>query len=152
MSLKMFFGRLFFKIVKMKFVIVGVSAIIRNSKGEILLGKRADNHVAYPGYWGLPGGIVDFNESLRNTAVREVNEEMGVDIKITKQGKKVYEHFPDEHSKLHSVGLVFHAKIVSGIPKPKDETSEVKWFKPSEIREMNLAFSHKRILKDEGLI
>ncbi len=150
--MKMFLAKIFMKFFKVGFVIVGVSAIVKNSKGEILLGKRSKNHVAYPNYWGLPGGIANFNEPLTSTAVREVKEEMGIDVEIIKKGKDVYEEMPNKHSKLHALGTVFHAKIISGTPKPKDETSEVKWFKPSEIRKMSLAFSHKEILKGEGLI
>jgi hypothetical protein len=50
------------------------------------------------------------------------------------------------------VDIPFYGKIIKGIPKAKDETKEIKWFKLSEIKNMKLAYSHKEILKGEGLI
>lgn len=79
---------------------------------------------------------------------------MGIDIKITKQSKNFYETLPNKKSPIHSLNIAFYAKITkdSPKPKPKDETQEIKWFKPSEIKKMKLAYNHKEILKKEGLI
>jgi len=65
---------LFFKLVKQKYVYVGVPVIIHNSKGEILLGKRNMNMPTYPGFWGLPGGMPEYGEKIENTAIREKKE------------------------------------------------------------------------------
>lgn len=140
------------KFFEQRFVWVGVPVIIQNSQGEILLGKRKSNSLYYANYWGLPGGLADRGEKLIDVAIREVNEEIGVEIKVLKQSKKIYEVLPSKDSNLHTINIVFYAKIISGIPKAKDETSEVKWFKPSEIRKMKLAYTHKEILKGEGII
>lgn len=143
---------LFFRFAKQKYVYVGVPVIIRNSKGEILLGKRNKHMLTYPSTWGLPGGLPEYGEKLEDTAKREVKEELGVDIEIIKRSTNIHEHLPIKECKIHSIDVVYYAKIIKGIPKPKDETSEVKWFKSSEIKDMNLAYSHKEILKKEGLI
>jgi len=137
------------KIFGVKFILLGASVIISNSKKQVLLGKRDSKSLYYPNFWGLPGGITRHGESFINTAKREVKEELGVDIKITREGKRVYENISN---KIHNISIIYHAKIISKLPKPKDETSEVKWFKPSEIRNMKLAYDHKEILKGEGLI
>jgi 8-oxo-dGTP diphosphatase len=135
-----------------KFVFSGVPVIIINSKNQILLGKRSKSSPFYPSIWGLPGGLVDYGETLENAAMREVKEEVGVDIKILKRSSNVYESLPNEECKFHSVGIPFYAKIISGEPKPLDETSEVGWFKFIEIEKMKLAYNHKEILKKEGLM
>lgn len=137
--------------VKNKQITVGIPVIIKNSKGEILLGKRSNKVIFYPLTWGLPGGLVDYKELLKNTAIREVKEEMGVDIKIIKSGK-IHECFPTKECKLHAINIPYYAKIIKGIPKPKDETSEVNWFSSDKIKKMRLAYTHKAILKKEGLI
>ncbi len=136
---------------KQKYVIAGVPVIIQNSKKEILLGKRA-KQIFYPNYWGLPGGMIEHGESLKKAAIREIKEEMGIDIKIIKKSVKVYEDFPKKECNLHLIDIPFYAKIIKGTPKPKDETKEVKWFKPSEIKKLKLAYNHNKILKGEGLI
>jgi ADP-ribose pyrophosphatase YjhB (NUDIX family) len=137
------------KVFGVKLISLGTPVIITNSKKQVLLGKRDSKSLYYPNFWGLPGGITNYGELLIDGAKREVKEELGVDIKIIKAGKKVYEHIS---SKVHGVGVAYHAKIIRGIPKPKHETSEIKWFNPSEVRKMKLAYNHKEILKGEGLI
>jgi len=142
----------FARIIKQKYPLVGVPVIIKNSKGEILLGKRGKTSPCYASHWGLPGGLVEYNEYLHDAAMREVYEELGVKIKILKRSKYLYERKSDKECPVHSIDVVFHAKIISGIPGPKDETQDVRWFKPSEIKKTKLAYIHKYILQQEGLI
>ena len=134
-----------------KYVITAAPAIIVNKKGEILLGKRADNHIFYPSLWGLPGGMIEYKEHISDAVKREVKEEVSVAVVKIKRGKGIYEHFPNKECSFQMIDIPFFCEI-KGKPKPKDETSEVKWFKPSEIRKMKLAYTHKEILKGEGLI
>ncbi|GCE27705.1 putative MutT/NUDIX-like protein [Dictyobacter alpinus] len=51
------------------------SAIVTNSKGEILLQRRVDNQ-----QWGLPGGTMEPGESIVQCLIREVKEETGLDV------------------------------------------------------------------------
>ena len=136
---------------KQKYVIAGVPVIIQNSKKEILLGKRS-NQIFYPNMWGLPGGMVEHGEPLKEAAKREIKEEMGIDIEIIKKSPNIYEDFPKKECNLHLVDIPFYAKIIKGTPKPKDETKEVKWFKPEQIKKLKLAYNHNQILKGERLI
>lgn len=133
-----------------KRVIPGVAAIIKNSEGEILLSKR-DNHVlTYPNTWNLPGGVIEYGETFEQAIKREIKEELGVDSEFLKYGKPSM-NLPSKEYKNHSISISVYCKI-RGKPKPKDETSEVRWFKPSEIKNMQLAYDHKNILKQEGII
>jgi len=144
--------KIILKLIRQKYVYASSPVIIQNSKREILLGLRSKTMHAYASTWGLPGGMTEYGEKLNEAAKREIKEELGVDIKIIKVSNKFYENLPSKESKFHSVDIVQYGKIIRGIPKPKDETQEVRWFKASEIRKMNLAYSHKDILKGEGLI
>ena len=134
-----------------RYVLAGVPAIIINSKKEILLGKRHKNLLYYPSIWGLPGGVIDYNESAENAVKRELKEELGITVKIIKTGKPSM-IFPSKEYPLQVLEIPFYCKIIKNKPKAKDETSEIKWFKPKEIKNIKLAYSHKRILKQEGLI
>ncbi|HYD35119.1 MAG TPA: NUDIX domain-containing protein [Vitreimonas sp.] len=57
---------------------IGACAILVNSKGEILLGKRKNSYKA--GYYGLPGGRIELNEPIGQAVAREVYEETGIKL------------------------------------------------------------------------
>lgn len=146
------FIRSILNVVGMPLVMAGTPAIITNSEGKILLGKRNPEHPFYPGYWGLPGGFIDYGEKSEDACKREIEEELGVEAKIIKQARYSYDVLPNKESKAHSINIPYFCKIKSGKPQPKDETKEVKWFNPKEIKNMELAYTHKEILKKEGMI
>lgn len=133
-----------------KTILTGVPAIIKNPKGEILLGKRSKSILYYPNMWGLPGGLIEFGETIEDAIKRELKEELGVNSEITKYGKP-FMQMPVEECPIQSLNIVVYCKLLE-TPKPKDETSEVRWFAPEEIRKMNLAYDHKKILKQEKII
>lgn len=133
-----------------KMVISGIPAIIKNSKGEILLGKRDANMICYPNFWGLPGGVIEFEETFEQAIKRELQEELGVKCKVIKYGKADM-NLPTKECPLQSISIPAYCKI-KGRPRPKSETSEVKWFKPNKIKKMSLAYNHKKILEQEGII
>lgn len=64
------------RICHIPFIQTGSSVIVRNETGKILLQQRSDN-----GKWGLPGGCQDLGENLKTTAIRELFEETGIQIK-----------------------------------------------------------------------
>ncbi len=142
--------RFVLKIFPKRKMMVGIPAIIKNSKGEILLGKRSNKMIYYPNLWGLPGGIAEYGETIESAIKREIKEEIGVDSTIIKYGK-VFMQMPVKECPFQSLNIPVYCKI-KGTPKARDETSKVKWVKPKEIRKMKLAYSHKKILENEGII
>jgi ADP-ribose pyrophosphatase YjhB (NUDIX family) len=56
-------------------IVAAASAIVRNDEGAILLHRRTDNDL-----WALPGGGMEFGESIADTVVREVYEETGLRV------------------------------------------------------------------------
>lgn len=59
-------------------VVPSVVAAVRNQRGELLMIHRTDNHL-----WALPGGGHDIGESISDTVVREVREEIGIEVEVT---------------------------------------------------------------------
>ena len=115
--------------------VVNVSVVIFNDKNEILLGLRSPKEDVYPGLWGIPGGKIDSTDkSLEGGLAREVKEEVGIEIgdinlisnnTRSANGKNV-------------LYLIFSTKIISGTPKAKEDTVDVKWFKFGEINPKEL--------------
>jgi 8-oxo-dGTP diphosphatase len=61
-----------------KMVKVGVAILLWNEEGQLLMGKRKASHGA--GSWSVPGGHIDFGETPREACIREVEEEIGVEL------------------------------------------------------------------------
>lgn len=131
---------------------VGSSNIFVDEQRRLLLMKRSDNGNIFPGYWGLIGGFVDAGETPQEAAVREAKEEVGVEIEVLKFVGRYY-NTPHPNYK-NVIGLPHYSKIISGTPHPaqREECSDVRWFSPEELKKMELAYDHKKILEDEGLI
>jgi len=107
----------------------GVSAVIVDGEGRVLLQRRTDN-----GAWGLPGGAVEFGESVLEALHREVREETGLTIEVERL-VGVYSH-PDHHqivtypdgNVFHFVSTGFACRPTGGTLTLGDETSGLAWF------------------------
>lgn len=116
-----------------------VDIIIEKGEGIVLINRKNP-----PYGWALPGGFVDYGESLEEAAKREVKEETNLDIKELKQFC-VYST-PGRDPRFHTISTVFTGKG-EGKLKASDDAKEIKIFKKDEIPSV-LAFDHKRILED----
>ena len=115
--------------------------IIIELEGGIVLIERSN-----PPYgWAIPGGFLDYNESLEDCAIREAKEETSLDIYDLKQ-LHTYSK-PGRDPRFHTVTAVFTAKG-KGIPKADSDAANLKVFKPREALKLNLAFDHKQVLQD----
>ena len=97
-----------------------------------------------PKKWAIPGGFVDYGESLEDAAVREAKEETCLEVKKLKQFK-VYS-MPDRDPRKHTVSNVFIAEA-EGVPVAADDAGKAEIFNENNIPE-DIAFDHKEILKD----
>jgi len=112
----------------------------KNSKKAIILIKRKN-----PPYgWAIPGGFVDYGESLEEAAIREAKEETSLNV-ILKFQMHTYSD-PKRDPRKHTVSTVFVAKA-QGTPKARDDAEEIGIFTEEEI-DFPLAFDHKKILSD----
>ncbi|MFZ1684723.1 MAG: NUDIX hydrolase [Candidatus Zixiibacteriota bacterium] len=106
---------------------------------SILLVKRA--HPPRIGWWCIPAGFMEWNEHPSQTAVREVKEETGLDIKLTSLFQ-IYTGTDDPRS--NAVLILYLADRVGGKLEASDDALEVKFFPFSELP-AELAFeSHNR--------
>ncbi len=109
------------------------------SKGIVLI-KRKNT----PYGWAIPGGFVDYGESLEKAAVREAKEETNLDVKLIRQFHTYSD--PRRDPRHHSISTVYIAKA-KGIPKARDDALEIGIFNQSNLPD-EIAFDHRSILKD----
>lgn len=97
-----------------------------------------------PHGWAIPGGFVDYGESIEMAARREALEETSLEIDLVEQFH-VYSD-PKRDPRQHTISVVFIA-TATGEPKAADDAKAVGVFELWEIPE-NLCFDHDQILKD----
>jgi ADP-ribose pyrophosphatase YjhB (NUDIX family) len=114
--------------------------IIINIEGKIVLIKRKN-----PPYgWALPGGFVDYGETVENAAIREAKEETSLYLENLKQFH-VYSE-PSRDPRGHNISVVFTAQGI-GVPKAADDAKEIGLFSQNDLPK-EIAFDHKNILGD----
>ncbi|WP_404784283.1 NUDIX domain-containing protein [Altericista sp. CCNU0014] len=94
--------------------------------------------------WALPGGFVDYGETVESAAVREAAEETGLDVRLLEQFY-VYSD-PQRDLRLHTLSVVFIA-AATGTPQAADDAKAVGLFDLSALP-TPLCFDHRQILED----
>ena len=124
---------------------VGVGAFIVNENNEVLLHKRAVP--AEKDHWCIPGGRLEMFEKLEDAVIREVKEEIDVDVKIERI-MGVCDHII-EAEKAHWVAMSYLCKITNGEPKimEPDKASEMRWFKLDNLPD-KLTITTKKAVED----
>ncbi|MBI5049867.1 MAG: NUDIX hydrolase [Nitrospirae bacterium] len=106
----------------------------------IILIKRKNQ----PPGWAIPGGFVDYGESLEDAIRREAKEETGLDIKLARQFHTYSD--PKRDPRHHTVSTIFIAKA-QGRPQAGDDAKEVGIFTKDTLPQ-DIAFDHRQILED----
>lgn len=115
-----------------------VDIIIERDGGVVLIERRNP-----PAGWALPGGFVDYGESLEDAAVREAREETGLDVRLTAQFHTY--SAPDRDPRRHTISTVFTA-TAGGTLKAGDDAGRAQVFRRDSLPP--LAFDHGKILHD----
>lgn len=112
---------------------IAVGVILRNARGEILLERRADC-----GLWGLPGGRMDLGESATETAVRELREETGLEIRIerlvgiyTEPEDRVLSYEGGDVAQ--PITIVVEGSVAGGSLTLSDESLAMEFFPPDRL-------------------
>jgi len=121
-----------------------VDLIIRCPKGDggegVVLVRRRNPPLG----WALPGGFVDYGESLEEAAAREAMEETGLEVRDLKQFHAYSD--PRRDPRQHNVSVVFLASS-EGRPKAGDDVSDCRVFALDALP-LEMAFDHREILRD----
>ena len=107
--------------------IVGVSAALIFRDGKLLITQR-HAHAHLGGLWEFPGGKREPHETFEQCLVREIREELGVEISAGELFEEITHDYPER-----SVFLkFFRCKLLSGEPQPLD-CAAVKWIEKPQL-------------------
>ena len=117
-----------------------VDIIIEVGGDQIVLIERKNP----PHGWALPGGFVDYGESIEKAALREAKEETSLEVTLTEQ---LYTYSdPGRDARHHTVSTVFIA-TANGEPKGADDAKAARLFRERNLP-APLVFDHAKILQD----
>lgn len=94
--------------------------------------------------WALPGGFVEYGETLEQAAIREAMEETSLNVELLQQFHTYSD--PNRDPRFHTISTVFIARA-TGEPAAADDAKKVGVFTREEIN-FPLAFDHRQILED----
>ncbi len=116
-----------------------VDVIIETEGGIVLIHRKNP-----PLGWALPGGFVDYGESLETAARREAKEETSLDVELRYQLGAYSD--PSRDPRHHTISIVFVASA-TGSPHAHDDARDAGIFHRNSLP-TPLAFDHARILQD----
>lgn len=111
-------------------------------KNMVLLIKRRDE--PYRGYYALPGGFVEYGETVEEALLREMKEELSISVKILSI-IGIYSS-PERDPRGHTISIAYLIERTDGSPKPGDDAAEIKFFDMKKLP--RVAFDHSLILTD----
>jgi 8-oxo-dGTP diphosphatase len=123
--------------------VVGIAAAARTPDGRLLLIRRGDT-----GVWALPGGTLEWGETLRTAVSREVEEETGATVRSLGRLIGVYSG-PERDARFHAVTVLVEAEVSTPDKAPMNplEILEVRAFADAEIPS-DLSFGMEDMLGD----
>jgi mutator protein MutT len=106
---------------------IEVSAALIFRAGKLLITQRhANSHLG--GLWEFPGGKREAGETFEQCLIREIREELGVEISVGELFEEIHHDYPEK-----SVHLKFFiCRLLAGEPQPLD-CAAVKWIEPPEL-------------------
>jgi 8-oxo-dGTP diphosphatase len=123
--------------------VLTVDIVITRKDGSIVLIRR--RNPPFQGEWAIPGGFVEYGETVEQAAVREAKEETGLDVELVRI-VGVYSD-PNRDPRGHTVSICFLAGEVGGELKADTDAKEARSFASSSLP-AKLAFDHAQMLAD----
>lgn len=120
---------------------LAADGVVLDERGVLLLCR---DHPPFEGEWVLPGGLVEPDERASDACVREVREEVGLEVRAL-EFVGLYDD-PDRDER-GNVSAAYRCSAVDDRePAPREEARTVEWFDPDALPEMG--FDHEQIVTD----
>lgn len=114
------------------------AAVILNNDNELMLVRRA--YDPRKGYWDVPGGFVSLDESIEDSVIREIEEEVGLKLKNLNFLFSYSDRYIYKEINYYCLVSLFLAEVESGEIKAADDVSEVKFFSLDNLPMEDIAF------------
>lgn len=120
-----------------------VRGIIKNDNGEILIVKRHPKSKTDPEMWELPGGKVENGEFFTDALVREIKEEVNLDVNVGDFAEAIQ----NDYSHKRTVQIMMYLDVKEGEVKISEEHVDWMWADIEKMRTLELSTSLEKMLK-----
>jgi ADP-ribose pyrophosphatase YjhB (NUDIX family) len=128
-------------------LVVGSSAVLTDGEGRILLQRRSDS-----GNWALPGGVMDVGETFAQSAIREVKEETGFDVRIDRiigiYSDPAHVFAYDDGEVRQEFSICLACTIVGGTLQVSSESTAVEFFPVAVLPDLQIHESIRTRIRD----
>lgn len=121
---------------------IEVTCAIIEHKGKVLICQRSEL-MSLPLMWEFPGGKVERNESFENCLIREIKEELNIDISIVKRLNHVFHKYDNKSITLIPFICTLHSSEIK-----LNEHKDLIWINPLDLLNYNLAPADIPIAKE----
>lgn len=127
----------------MPYPIPVVRLIIPDATDRVLILKRHNTEYS-PGWWCLPGGKIDYGETISEAIAKELREETSL---VCTSSKFLFyqDSLPPEPEGMHCINLYFECSV-SGTITLNNESSQFTWIRPSDLENYEIAFGNNLAL------
>lgn len=122
--------------------LIALDSVVLDSDGRVLVIRR--KNPPYQGQYALPGGFMEYGETVEQGAARELKEETGL-VAVSQQLIGVYSN-PDRDPRGHVVSIAFLTKVSHFDARAADDAMTAEFIGPEQIDQF--AFDHRTILLD----
>ncbi len=122
-------------------MIIKVAVAIVEHQGKILISQRTEDQTL-SGHWEFPGGKIDLGETVEACVVRELKEELDIEVKPKKKVWDVTYDYPDRTIELS----FFICDWVGGEPKSM-ENQTFKWVAQDELTQYTFPPANKELIE-----
>jgi len=118
---------------------IGIGVVF-NNYGEVLIDQRLDGGLL-GGLWEFPGGKQELGEDIEETIVRELREEMAIEVEVG----ELLISLEHRYNKKRLYFVVHLCSLISGVPEPL-ESQQCRWVKPNQLVEYSFPSANAKII------
>ena len=126
---------------KVPHLVVG-AAVVKNEDGTVLVAQRREDQML-GGLWEFPGGKQEGDESIFECVIRELKEELGIDVELNDKIMCVHHAYSHFTMEMH----IFWARIQSGNPRAI-ECKNFKWIALTDIRSLPFSKADLKVIDE----
>jgi 8-oxo-dGTP diphosphatase len=115
--------------------------VITDAQQKVLITRRPQ-HISYGGYWEFPGGKLEGDESSASALIREIEEEVG--LQVLEHDFMGEVHYTHKEKKIHL--LIHHVANFAGHAKPLESQLDLRWVEIAELHQYNFPPANVEII------